>query len=144
MPFIFEWEGCSYEDDPDDPGNNPPEWANQSYCGTKYGIDARSHPNVDIKNLTEDQAIDTYWSEWIKDGCDHLPTPLNWVFFDTAVNLGMSRANEYYKASNGDCNKFLDLRIEKYKSLGRSNPRSQKYVKGWVNRAEDLRSKIKA
>lgn len=131
IPFLWEWEGTTYENDPDDP------------CGaTKYGIDQRSHKDVDIKNLTEDQAIEIYWSEWLRCGCDHLPYPLNWVFFDTAVNLGVGRASEFLKESNGDVNKFLDLRIDKYRQIGRDRPRSQKFVNGWVNRAAALRKAI--
>jgi lysozyme family protein len=131
IPFLWEWEGTTFENDPDDPGG-----------ATKYGIDQRSHPTVKIRDLTEEQAIEIYWSEWLKDGCDHLPQPLNWVFFDTAVNLGIGRANEFLKKSNGDINKYIDLRIAKYKSIGQNNPRSAKYVKGWVNRAEDLRNQV--
>src|SRR6266436_4597543 len=64
MPWILDWEGRIFENDPDDPGG-----------ATKFGIDQRSHPNVDIRNLTESQALDIYWSEWIRDGCDKLSSP---------------------------------------------------------------------
>jgi lysozyme family protein len=129
IPFLWKWEGTAYENDPNDRGGE-----------TKYGIDKASHKNVDIKNLSEKQAIDIYWNEWIKDGCEHLSQPLDWVFFDTAVNLGISRASEFLKESNGNIKKFLDLRIAKYRSLGEDNPRLARYVKGWINRAEDLRT----
>lgn len=128
IPFLWEWEGTKYENDPDDPGGE-----------TKFGIDKRSHQSVDIRNLTENQAIDIYWNEWLKLACNHLPTPMNWVFFDTAVNLGVGRASEFLKASNGDTNKFLDLRIAKYKSIAANNPRLSKYSKGWIARAQALR-----
>jgi lysozyme family protein len=131
IPFLWEWEGTKYENDPDDPGG-----------ATKYGIDQRSHPKVNIANLTEGEAISIYWNEWIKDGCEYLSIPIDWVFFDTAVNLGIERANEFLKQSNKDPNKFLDLRIQKYESIGRNNPRLSKFVKGWKARAEALRKAI--
>jgi len=141
IPFLWEWEGIAYEDDPDDPGNNPPAWANQSYRGTKFGIDARSHPNVDIKNLTADEAIDIYWSEWIKDGCEHLPTPLDWVFFDACVNCGIGRAQSFLKSSGRDPKKFQEERIHFYNSLADSKPSLSKFRKGWINRVIDLSKK---
>ena len=128
IPWIFRWEGTAFEDDKDDPGG-----------ATRYGIDARSHPGVDIKNLTASHAAEIYWSEWIKDACDHLPEPLDWVFFNCAVNCGMGRAAKLLRESNRNAGKFLDLQEEFYKSLAASRPSSQKYLKGWLARTEDLR-----
>ena len=130
IPFLWEWEGTTYENDPDDPGG-----------ATKYGIDQRSHPNVDIKNLTADEAIDIYWSEWIKDGCEHLPTPLDWVFFDACVNCGIGRAQSFLKSSGKDPKKFQEERIHFYNSLADSKPSLSKFRKGWINRVIDLSKK---
>lgn len=142
IPWLLDHEGREYEDDPDDPGNNPPKWANQSYRGTKYGIDARSHPNIDIKNLTEEKATEIYWSEWLRDGCDHLPYPLDWAFFDACVNCGMGRANEFLKASGNNAMKLIDQREAFYRRLADSRPSSKKFLKGWLARCEDLRKQI--
>jgi len=128
MPWIFSWEGTTYEDDPSDPGG-----------ATKYGIDQRSHKNVDIKNLTESQALDIYWSEWLHESCQHLEEPMDWVFFNCAVNLGVERAKEYLKASEGNPKKFIDLQEKKYLRIAHSRPASRKYLKGWLARTEDLR-----
>jgi len=144
IPFLWEWEGTKYEDDPDDPGNNPPEGANKSYRGTKFGIDARSHPNVDIKNLTADQAMQIYWNDWIRLGVDHIPYPLNWCFFDSDQNNGLSRANLWLKLCGGDYNKYLDLRVEKYKSIASHNQGLAKELNGWLNRVDALRKEIQS
>jgi len=48
IPWLFKWEGTYYEDDKDDPGG-----------ATKFGIDQRSHPHVDIRNLTAEQRSTT-------------------------------------------------------------------------------------
>jgi lysozyme family protein len=133
MPWIFKWEGTTYEDDPDDPGND-----GTKYRGTKYGIDARSHPNVDIKNLTEEKATDIYWSEWLKDGCDHLPSPLDWLFFDACVNCGIGRANQFLKDLGRDPKKFQQERIDFYNRLADQKPRLSKFRKGWIARVNDL------
>jgi len=137
IPFLWEHEGTTYEDDPDDPGN-----AGSKYRGTKYGIDARSHPNVDIKNLTSDEATQIYWSEWIKDGCEHLPQPLDWLFFDAAVNCGIGRAQQFLTASARDPQKFQKERIDFYNRLADQKPRLSKFLKGWIARVNDLSKEI--
>jgi lysozyme family protein len=127
IPWLFDHEGRSFENDPDDPGG-----------ATKFGIDQRSHPNVDIKNLTEEQATEIYWNEWVKDGCEHLPSPLDWIFFDAAVNCGIGRAQQFLNASVRDPKKFQQERIDFYNRLANQKPVLQKFLKGWVNRVNDL------
>jgi len=133
IPFLWNWEGVEYEDDPDDPGNK-----GDKYRGTKYGIDARSHPNVDIRNLTDDEATAIYWNEWIKYACDHLPSPLDWIFFDAAVNCGLSRASKFLNASGRDPRKFQQERRVFYNRLAEQKPVLNKYLKGWLARVDDL------
>lgn len=60
--------------------------------GTKYGIAANSYPNLDIKNLTLDQAKAIYKRDyWDKAKCDSLPNGLRFHVFDVSVNSGVSR-----------------------------------------------------
>lgn len=60
--------------------------------GTKYGIAANSYPNLDIKNLTLDQAKAIYKRDyWDKVKGDHLHPELAFHVFDMAVNSGVSR-----------------------------------------------------
>ena len=128
IPWLFKWEGTSYENDPDDPGGE-----------TRYGIDKRSHPSVNIRDLTTDQAADIYWSEYVKYACDHLSPPFDWVFFNACVNCGVGRAQKILKESGKDSSKFLSLQDSFYESLAASKPSSKKYLKGWLARTEDLR-----
>jgi lysozyme family protein len=55
---------------------------------TKYGIDASSHPGVDIRNLTRDGAIAIYAREWQKYGIEALPEKIAIAQFDVRVNGG--------------------------------------------------------
>jgi len=128
IPWIFKWEGTTYENDPDDPGGE-----------TKFGIDKRSHESVDIPNLTADQAADIYWTEWIKDGCQGMPWPLSFVFFNCAVNCGLERAREFMVSSRRNPKTFLDIQEDHYRDIVRRRPRSQKFLRGWLARTEDLR-----
>lgn len=78
---ILENEG-GYVNDPNDSGGE-----------TKYGISARSFPDLDIKNLTKEQAISIYKKEyWDKIQGDKLPYRIALQVFDMAVNAGVSVA----------------------------------------------------
>jgi lysozyme family protein len=131
IPFLFKWEGTTYENDPDDPGG-----------ATKYGIDQRSHPSVNINNLTVEEATEIYWHEWINDGCEDMPEPLDWVFFDACVNCGIGRAKKFLDASDGNANNFQKERIAFYNRLVETKPIMRKYLKGWTARVNDLSKAI--
>ena len=73
-----------YVNDQKDPGG-----------ATKYGISQRSYPNVDIKNLTLDQAKAIYRADyWDKICGDDLPDPISHLVFDAAVNHGIDPASK--------------------------------------------------
>jgi lysozyme family protein len=64
--------------DPNDPGGE-----------TKFGISKRSYPNLDIANLTVDDAQAIYQRDyWNTVQGDALPWPLACYVFDAAVNQG--------------------------------------------------------
>lgn len=83
-----------FSDDPRDPGN----WTG-GQCGvgelkgTKYGIAANSYPDLDIKNLTLDQAKAIYHRDyWLKSGGDQLHPAIVYQLWDMAVNSGVVQA----------------------------------------------------
>ena len=60
---------------------------------TKYGISQRSYPNLDIARLTEEQATQIYHRDyWERISGDEIPTGLDLLLLDTAVNMGAVRA----------------------------------------------------
>src|ERR1051326_2925202 len=60
---------------------------------TKYGISKRQYPDLDIANLTLDQARRIYETDyWNKCRCDSLPARLAVCVFDAAVNEGQGTA----------------------------------------------------
>ena len=128
IPWIFKWEGTTYENDESDPGG-----------ATKYGIDQRSHPHVDIKNLTSEQATGIYWTEYCNLHCNEYAPQFDWIFFNCCVNCGVGRATKIKAQSGINGSKFLDIQESFYKSLAESRPSSKKYLKGWLARTEDLR-----
>jgi len=84
--LLMRLEG-SYVNDPSDPGGE-----------TKFGISKSEYPDLDIKNLTEEQAKEIYWRDyWLKARCPDLETihpKLAIYHFDTAVNVGIKHAGE--------------------------------------------------
>lgn len=57
--------------------------------GTKYGVSAAAHPDLDIPALTVDQAQQLFESEyWNTCRCDEMPYPLALCVVDDAYNHG--------------------------------------------------------
>jgi lysozyme family protein len=81
MKFVLLWEG-GLVDHPSDPGGL-----------TNFGIAQRSHPNVDIRNLTEEGAKEIYREDyWNKVHGDELPPAVALAVMDYAVNSGTGRS----------------------------------------------------
>lgn len=69
---------------------------------TKYGISKKAYPDLDICNLTLEQAKEIYKRDyWNRCKCDYLPDSLSVAVFDFAVNSGVSRAVKYLQTSLG-------------------------------------------
>lgn len=128
IKFVLKWEG-GYTNDPNDPGGE-----------TKYGISKRAYPNLNIKALTESDAIAIFKRDyWDKANCDNLPYPLDFVVFDTAVNCGVSRALNWSKS--GDYKDVLLLRLAHYSHLA-AKENFRTFLRGWINRLVALYKEI--
>jgi lysozyme family protein len=78
---VLEHEG-GYVNDPNDPGG-----------ATKWGISSRAYPDMDIAELTKEDARDIYVNDyWMPMRCDELPSGLDLLVFDAAVNQGQGAA----------------------------------------------------
>ncbi len=88
---------------PADPGNWTGGVCGRGTCrGTKYGIAASSHPDLDIPNLTLSQAQAIYRDNyWAPVQADQLPAPLALLVFDAAVNCGVSRSVTWLQTAAG-------------------------------------------
>ena len=81
IEVVLHHEG-GYVNDPDDPGGE-----------TNFGIAKRSHPDVDIKNLTKDGAKEIYKEHyWDANKVESLSEELRHIYFDMCVNQGRGRA----------------------------------------------------
>ncbi len=145
---------AGFQNDRDDRGN----WTSGvigvgKLKGTKYGICAMSYPDVDIINLTEEQACDIYRREyWNPTKCDYIPDVLSIAVFDFAIHsgtdaaiknlqkaLGVTVDGKIGNITIGACNRLpLAKVIERYFD-NRLDYMIHckgwtKYCKGWINR----------
>ena len=77
----LEFEG-GYVNNPNDTGGE-----------TNFGISKKAYPDIDIKNLTIEQAKEIYKRDyWDRCKCAFIPDALSIALFDFAVNSGVKRA----------------------------------------------------
>lgn len=154
VKFVKEAEG-GLTDDKDDPGGL-----------TNFGIDQRSHPNVDIRNLTWDAAKQIYYKEyWLASKADKVPFPACISFMDCVVNVGITQTNKFLQRIVGTkddgyigpltlkavesyadpknlAEKLIDARQTFYNNLVLKREGLRKFLKGWTNRNNNLRAYI--
>ena len=108
----LEEEG-GYVNDPTDKGGE-----------TNYGISKRAYPDLNIFELTEDDAIDIYWEDyWLRGKCDKVPVKLQAIYFDMCVYFGISGAIKVLQeTANG---KGANIEVD-----GRIGPNTIKAIQG--------------
>ena len=78
---VLEHEG-GYVNDPKDLGGE-----------TNFGISKRAYPNVDIKELTRDDAKAIYKKDyWNRYKIEKMPSRLRYIYFDMVLNMGSGNA----------------------------------------------------
>ena len=90
LKYVLESEG-GYSSDKIDRGGE-----------TYFGISRKAYPKEDIKNMTLERATEIYHSEyWMPIKGDDLPSGVDYVVFDSAVNHGPKNAVMFLqKAAN--------------------------------------------
>jgi lysozyme family protein len=120
IPFVLTNEG-GYSSDPADSGNWTGGKVNVGTLkGTNYGISAASYPNLDIKNLTKQDAELIYLSDFYpKVGGDNIPTAISFLMLDACVNSGVENAVPWIQAilslkQDGNCGPVTQTAINAY------------------------------
>ncbi len=141
--------GARYTETPGDAGG-----------ATKYGISKRAYPQLDIANITEQQAKDIYRADYWNAvrGDDIKSQAVAENLFDTAVNMGVGRAVKLAQSAlnvkpvdgqlgpatlaalNGaDADRFLAdytlAKVARYLDLCNADRSQSKFLLGWLNRA---------
>ncbi len=152
IEVVLHHEG-GYVNDPKDPGGE-----------TNFGIAKRSHPDVDIKNLTKDGAKEIYKEVyWDGNKVDELPEELKHIYFDMCVNQGKGRAVKILQqAANAkganlkvdgglgpmtlrailkskvELQRVRAYRVKYYADLVTRKPDLEKFYFGWFRRALEV------
>jgi hypothetical protein len=99
-----------------------------------FGINQGANPDINVAQLTPDQAKQIYKSRyWDAVGADQLPPQAQGPVFDAAVNQGVDAAKQMWAQSGGDVGRFNQLRIARY----RQTPGYDKYGKAWEARVAE-------
>lgn len=144
---LLRHEG-GYVNHPRDPGGE-----------TNMGISRRAYPAENIRGMTRARAAQIYRRDfWDAVKCDDLPSGLDAVAFDAAVNSGPARAVRWLQSAVGAAadgkigpatlaaargadpipaiNRALDARLGFMRSLGTWPT----FGKGWQRRVDELRA----
>ena len=147
---VLKHEG-GYVNDPKDLGGE-----------TKYGVTKRFYPDVDIKNLTIEQATEIYRKDyWDKNRVESLPQELWYIFFDMCINMGRGTAVKILqRAANSrgrnisvdggmgpatigalggvEVERVRAYRVKYYSDLVTKKPEQDKFYFGWFRRATEV------
>ncbi len=148
IDHVLESEG-GYVNDKDDAGGE-----------TNLGISKKAYPDLDIKNLSVNQAKQIYYEDyWVPSKAEQLPNQLREVYFDMVVNFGRRGAAKVlqqacngkntYKikedglvgsATIGACKNLEPDRLRAYRVLKFAKivirkPSQEKFWFGWFRRA---------
>lgn len=116
---------------------------------TNYGIkqsvysDYLGRPATidDIKNMPMEHAKEIYrkqyWNPIEAHGLDLKPSV---VAFDAAVNQGSTFARSMVGSTQGDIEKMLEARQQRYNEVLKNNPSKRRFKAGWDNRMNAVRN----
>lgn len=162
LAFVLKAEG-GYVNNPLDHGGE-----------TNQGITAKVYDAYRVKNKLACRSVKFIESRevaaiyiagyWNPCKCAELPSPLNLLVFDMAVNSGPLRALKTLQSCLGvdvdgiigthtlqaikDCNvtdtchSYLDARDDFYMAIVKKNPTQEIFLRGWISRTNKLRALV--
>lgn len=142
---------CGLTNDASDPGGV-----------TKFGLSKNENPNLDVVNLTWEQAQAAYYSSyWLSGHCDKLPGRIAALQFDGNVNNGVGESAKFLQRAIGVtadgsigpatlaavanfdpiavCGAICDQRAAYYQDIVTRRPDQAIYLTGWMRRINEMR-----
>lgn len=143
---IDNWEGTVYENVKGDRGK-----------GTKFGLTEKDYPDLDIRNLSRQRAIDIYWRDYWKRGrLDLIPLDIQFMQFAGTVNFGVTGQILCLQEAAGVTmdgvlgpvtlaaaqdvtpQVLLNAQIARYDRIVDNDSSQLKFYEGWMNRIQDI------
>lgn len=140
LEFVLKWEG-GYVNNPNDKGGATNKGITQ-YTFNAW-LKSKGLPTRNIKFITDSEVYDIYYEQyWKRAGCEKMSAKFAVLAFDTAVNMGLARVNQFLKVAEWKYpEKFIAAREAKYREFAKYG--NQKiFLKGWLNRLKDLKKFI--
>jgi lysozyme family protein len=140
LKFVLKWEG-GYVNNPNDKGGATNKGITQSTYNA--WLQSKKQNHKDVRHITDEEVRQIYYNNyWLKAGCDKMSEKFAILAFDTAVNMGVGRVQEFLKYSKyTSTDKFIIARIRKYNEFAKYG--NQKiFLQGWLNRILDLEQYI--
>lgn len=96
----------------------------------------------DVKNITEKEVKEIYYNYYYKkSGADkEKDKKTAYWMTDTAVNCGVSKAKDLRKACGTDNEKWYNSRKNTYNSIANNNSAKKKFLSGWLNRIQRIKT----
>ena len=138
LNYILTWEGGYTEINDGSGGATNRGVTTKTYNNyrSKKGL-----PTQPVKYMTNDEMNEIYHNIYVECGANRIENPkLALYVFDTAVNMGPQKAKEILSQSGGNIEKFDQIRRQKYKSIAENKPGKRKFLKGWINRANGIKT----
>ena len=154
LSFVLQDEGGN-DDDPLDHGGRTSRGITQREYSAWLNEQHRS--DGDVWNAPDDDIEKIYYQEYWEPNCDKLPSGLDYLYFDMAVNAGPNRATVILQQSLGvnddgrigpvtrqaivAADPFLVVKYYTSKKrqfyLSLHQPR---FIRGWLNRCTDVQA----
>lgn len=166
IPFLFKCEGTKFVDEPNDRGGATKMGVTLS-TWRKIGYDKDKDGDIDVEDLkliTKEDVINKVlkpycWNKWKADEInnqsiakllvDWLWTSGKWGIIypqqilnvkpDGIVGKITLDAINNNKDQKNLFNQLWNRRLKQFQDIVKNNPSQKKYIKGWVNRLQDLR-----
>ena len=126
---------------------------------TNFGITKRFYPDVDIKNLTKEEAKQIYYDDyWLKNKVNKMPPKLKHIYFDMCINMGKKTAvkilqgasigkgsnisldgglgaNTFKAIQDLEVERVRAYRVKYYVDIINKKPEQEKFYFGWFRRS---------
>ena len=160
LTFVLRWEG-GFVDLPADHGGATNRGITQAVYDRWRNEEGQ--PARDVRRLDDAELKAIYLEKyWAPAHCDVLAAPLQLAQFDTAVNMGCGRAVRFLQQAlgcgvdgqfgdgtrrhadacdaGGTVAAYCSVREAFYRSIVQNKPDQAVFIKGWINRLDDLRA----
>ena len=166
LAFALRWEGKLSDDLLDRGGRTAYGVTQRTYDAWRK---AKGLEQNDVWSITQGEVADLYKERyWAMCRCDLLPNRLDICMFDASVNHGTRKAVQFLQRSVGVVDdgefgpqtmralsqdessdrlewvitSYLNHREQFYAAIVHRDPKQVKFIKGWMNRLNDLRKEV--